>query len=321
MASPTTRPRTLSGRLRADPRLASPGWVLLPLRAFLGGTFAYAGLSKLLDPVYLDDSSPLGVHAQMLHAATTSPIGALVSPLADHSAVAGPAIAFAEVAVGLGTLLGLFTRLAALGGLLLAVGFFLVVSWTTSPYYFGSDIVFAFAWTPLVLAGDAGVLTVTTPLRRRVRAGSGRFGTAEEVDRRVVVLGGATAAVAAALGIAAGSALALARRPSEQPAAPPPAEAGTRIAAVDSVAVGSSTRFTAPDGTPAYLLRPVADTFLAVNAACTHQGCPVAPVEDGFRCACHGSTFDRDGGVTGGPANAPLVRIPVRVVDGFVVTA
>jgi hypothetical protein len=56
-----------------------------------------------------------------------------------------------------------------LGGVVLAFSFFLTVSWPTRPYYFGADIVFVFAWTPLLIAGDAGVLSLTARLRAKVR--------------------------------------------------------------------------------------------------------------------------------------------------------
>src|SRR5436305_2110557 len=157
-AKKATRPRTPSAggwqRLRRDPRLGEAAWVLLPLRAFLGVTFLYAGLSKLFDRNYLDAVSPLGVRAQMLHAAVGSPIGGLVTFSGQHAVLTGLLIAFGEVAAGLGVLLGLFTRAAAAVGMLLALPFCLTVSCNTSPYYFGSDIVFLFAWTPLLLAGD-----------------------------------------------------------------------------------------------------------------------------------------------------------------------
>ncbi|MCR3752925.1 Rieske 2Fe-2S domain-containing protein [Lentzea californiensis] len=315
-------------RLRWDSPRRSPVWVLLPLRAFLGGTFAHAGLSKLLDTHYLDDTSPLGVHAQMVSAAATSPIGPLVSLAAGHATAAGLAIAFGEIAAGLATLLGLFTRLAALGGVLLSLSFFLTVSWTTRPYYVGADIVFAFAWTPLLIAGDAGVLSLSARLRAKVRHGLGlpehptpeEDGTVQDdVERRTVLRSGLIAGAATAAGVTAGSALALARRPAGSPA--DPVSRGPVIAAADDVAVGSSKSFTMPNGTPAHLLRPAPDTFLAFNATCSHQGCPVSYAGPGFRCPCHGATYDENGRVTGGPAPAPLTEIPVKVVEGRVVLA
>lgn len=50
------------------------------------------------------------------------------------------------------------------------------------------------------------------------------------------------------------------------------------------------------------------NTFQAMSAVCTHLGCTVArdPGGSGFRCPCHGSVFDRDGRVLGGPAPQPL---------------
>ncbi|MFD5827245.1 Rieske 2Fe-2S domain-containing protein [Lentzea sp. NPDC060358] len=301
---------------------------LLPLRAFLGGTFVYAGVSKLLDTQYLDGTSALGVHAQMVNAAATSPIGPLVSLAADHATAAGLAIALGEVAVGLATLLGLVTRLAALGGALLSLGFFLAVSWTTRPYYLGADIVFVFAWTPLLIAGDGGVLSLSARLRAGVRRGLGLPehpapdedpAVRDDVERRTVLRSGLLAGAATAVGGTAGSVLALARRPAVPPAEP--VARGPVIATVDEVAVGSSKSFTLPDGRPAHLLRPAPGTFLAFNAACTHQGCPVSFVGPGFRCPCHGATYDGEGEVTGGPAPAPLARIPVEVVEGRVVLA
>jgi thiosulfate dehydrogenase [quinone] large subunit len=336
----------LLDRLRIDSPLQSPGWALLPLRAFLGVTFLYAGLSKIFDPHYLDVASPLGVHAQMLHAAATSPIGAVVSLSADYSTVTGLAIAFGEVAVGLGTLLGLFTRVAALGGVVLALSFFLTVSWTTRPYYYGADIGFAFAWSPLLIAGDAGLFSVTARLRAAVRhklnvparpTPHENVAVQDDVERRTLLRGGLIAAAVAAVGVPIGSALALARRPSgaavshaglppasttpDTSASPGTAGAGTVIAAAANVPVGSSKTFTAPNGARAYLLHPATDTFMAFNATCTHQGCPVSHVGPGFRCPCHGATYDQNGQVTGGPAPAPLIKIPVNVVDGQVTIA
>jgi len=43
------------------------------------------------------------------------------------------------------------------------------------------------------------------------------------------------------------------------------------------------------------------------TAVCTHLGCTVAMVETGYKCPCHGSTYDRHGLNTGGPAPLPLV--------------
>jgi len=44
----------------------------------------------------------------------------------------------------------------------------------------------------------------------------------------------------------------------------------------------------------------------AISTTCTHLGCIVAPSSTGFQCPCHGSQFDVDGNVTGGPAPKSL---------------
>jgi cytochrome b6-f complex iron-sulfur subunit len=43
----------------------------------------------------------------------------------------------------------------------------------------------------------------------------------------------------------------------------------------------------------------------AISTTCTHLGCIVGISETGFACPCHGSRFDQDGNVTGGPAPKP----------------
>jgi thiosulfate dehydrogenase [quinone] large subunit len=129
------------------------GWALLPLRAFLGFTFCFAGLQKLANPGFFNAANPASIQAQMAGAARRSPIHALISPLSHHAVLIGSVIAFGEIAVGVGALLGLLTRVAAIGGLLISLNLFLAVSYHTSPYYTGSDIVFVFAWMPLIVAG------------------------------------------------------------------------------------------------------------------------------------------------------------------------
>jgi cytochrome b6-f complex iron-sulfur subunit len=44
----------------------------------------------------------------------------------------------------------------------------------------------------------------------------------------------------------------------------------------------------------------------AISNTCTHLGCVIATTEVGFDCPCHGSRFDAEGSVLGGPAPRPL---------------
>ena len=48
------------------------------------------------------------------------------------------------------------------------------------------------------------------------------------------------------------------------------------------------------------------DKMAAISITCTHLGCIVGVADTGFACPCHGSRFDQDGNVTGGPAPKPL---------------
>lgn len=48
--------------------------------------------------------------------------------------------------------------------------------------------------------------------------------------------------------------------------------------------------------------------LFAISSICTHLGCNVRWEEEnnGFECPCHGSSFDKNGRNTGGPAPKPL---------------
>ncbi len=149
---------------------ALSGWVLLPLRAFLGFTFCFAGLQKLANPNFFNANSPSSIQAQMIASIRISPVHLILGHLLRFAVPIGVLIALAELAVGLGALLGLWTRVAAAGGMLLSLTLFLTVSFHSSPYYTGADIVFLFAWIPLLLAGSGGVLSLDAAIAARVAA-------------------------------------------------------------------------------------------------------------------------------------------------------
>lgn len=55
----------------------------------------------------------------------------------------------------------------------------------------------------------------------------------------------------------------------------------------------------------------------AMSLVCTHLGCIVQQNSDGFACPCHGSKFDQDGNVKGGPAPRALRWVHVsQAADG-----
>ena len=288
-------------------------------------------------------------------------------------------IALSELAVGVGTLLGLWARAAAAGGALLAFKFFLTVSWNTTPYYYGADIVFVFAWLVILAFGSGGEPSVDSWLRNRARrdlrlgpvppsvtidvprlrklcargqkcglspdgqctrpAGCPVFpvqetlpaGRGTELRRRTMVLGGAAAGIIGVMAAVVGGFTAIIGRavgrtvtpqadragPAAQPGSSPPR--GTTVAAASSVPVGRALAFTAADGSPAWVVHPSGDTFVAFSAICTHNGCTVQfePSTVEFFCPCHGGIFDgRTGQVLQGPPPAPLASIAVQVVNG-----
>jgi len=53
--------------------------------------------------------------------------------------------------------------------------------------------------------------------------------------------------------------------------------------------------------------------LFAVSAVCTHLGCIVSRVENGYFCPCHGSRFDRAGKVVAGPAPRPLIYLELTI--------
>ena len=57
----------------------------------------------------------------------------------------------------------------------------------------------------------------------------------------------------------------------------------------------------------------------AISTTCTHLGCSVSISDTGFDCPCHGSRYDQDGNVTGGPAPQALPWFKVKLApNGFI---
>ncbi len=75
-----------------------------------------------------------------------------------------------------------------------------------------------------------------------------------------------------------------------------------RVTLPESLAEGEAY---IPPGRSIALFRDEEGVF-AISLVCTHLGCIVSSIPDGFECACHGSRFDPDGGVMKGPAPTAL---------------
>jgi thiosulfate dehydrogenase [quinone] large subunit len=163
------RPAPRALPLGAPPRgwLLS-GWALLPLRAFLAFALLFAGLQKLANPAFFDPASRASLHAQMVgYIGLSTPLRVLLQHLLPYSTTLAWVVALGEVAVGIGMALGLWMRVAAVGGLLLSLCLFLAVSFNDAPWYTGADIVFLFAFVPFIVAGSGGVLSLDAWIARR----------------------------------------------------------------------------------------------------------------------------------------------------------
>jgi len=308
-------------------RPLSPGAALLPLRLFLGATFAYAGVEKLSDAGFLHAGADTYIGDQLEGFAQGTPGGPLLEALAlPHPELAGVAVALTEIAIGLLAIAGRFTRLAAAGGLGLSLVLFLTASWHTTPYFLGSDIVFVFAWLPLALAGAAGqpALDHGRPRALRVRRrGNILVPASGAVLTRRAAIVQALGLTAAATGAIAGVSVLLRGRVPAAASARRPASraAGTAVAESSALAPGEALAVANPtDGSPALVIRSADGALTGFSATCTHGGCEVGWREGEIRCPCHHARFDpATGEPTRGPARAPLAPLDVVERDGQIV--
>ncbi|MCP3176962.1 Rieske (2Fe-2S) protein [Desulfuromonas sp. KJ2020] len=86
------------------------------------------------------------------------------------------------------------------------------------------------------------------------------------------------------------------------------------VTAVDSLPEEGTSAF--PGQRVALLCR--GEDIGALSLECTHLGCLLNTVDQGFFCPCHGSEFASSGKVLSGPASRDLDWLPVRIQNGRV---
>jgi thiosulfate dehydrogenase [quinone] large subunit len=322
-----------AGRQSLPPR---DRWIVygtVPLRLFLGATFAYAGLQKIADPGFLQPGASTYIGTQLQSFVPHSPIGFVLQALAlPAPQLAGIGVILAELAIGALVLLGLATRWAAAAGALLSFVLFLTASWTVQPYFLGSDSIYTVAWITLLLVGDQGVLSARPFFFARPAAAGGVGQSAADPARRRLLLQVGAAGVAlvwvlAILPRARATFQAAGPTPSSTPGASPSAVAsptGTRIGALSDLQSQGFLNFTDPaSGDPAVAVALSGGSVVAFDAICTHAGCQVGYDQSQrlLTCPCHGAAFDpaHSAAVVAGPAPTPLASIKVAVgTDGGV---
>lgn len=312
------------------------GWRRQPihirlLRAFLGVTFVYAGGQKLADPGFFRPTSPTYIGTQLAGFAQGSPLGPILRLLAHVAVPVGWAIALGEIAVGVATLLGIGSIVAAAAGCAINVSLLLSATWHVHPYFLGSDSIYAVAWLVYLLAlidqGGRQPGSKTRVNRRQVEPMSDRraFLRAGLVAVGTVLVSSVSRAFAGDhVAHASSGVLDRPRVKSGQPSrsAPTPSTtqqapvSGKPIANLDSLKVGTPLAFN-DHGTPAVLFRTGNDSVEAFSRVCTHAGCTVGfnPQTGLLQCPCHGATFDpgNKAAVVSGPAPTPLPSIKVAV--------
>ena len=297
----------------------------------------FAGAQKLLDPNFLRSQGQDYIGTQLHGFAQGTPAGPLMNLLAHAPVAAGLATALIEIAIGLGTLLGVGSLLAAFAGLAINLTLWLSATWHVHPFFLGSDSIYAIAWLAMI----AGLLEA-----ERRRGGQRLAGPAARIDgigRREFVRGGLVAGVTLAVAGAAkalagppamgSSKLAVGRTrssgrgtvtgPPPQSASPASAVQGKVLATLDQLQVGQAVGFNAPGVGPAVLVRLADSTVVAYSRICTHAGCLVGydPSAQILVCPCHGAEFDpaHQAEAIAGPTNTPLPPISVDVSGGKVI--
>jgi thiosulfate dehydrogenase [quinone] large subunit len=311
---------------------------LLPLRFFVGATFLFAGIDKLVDPAFLRVAGPGSIGDQLATYSRISPLGPVIQAVAlPAPLLVGVLVASLEIAAGLGVLTGLAYRLSAVLGALLAATFFLTASWAVRPYYLGPDLPYLVGWITLALAGHGGLYVVGDSVERAFSLAPAAAITgslAADRTRRgllqVIVLAAGSLSVAGITGMlsALGPAFGSEPAPPASPAAgasstvqssgPGASLAPGVIATVGAVQAHRSASFTDPtSGDPAVLVALADGTIVAFDAVCTHAGCTVVfdRLSGNLLCPCHGAIFDPAHGarVVDGPTDQPLASLPIRI--------
>ncbi len=80
--------------------------------------------------------------------------------------------------------------------------------------------------------------------------------------------------------------------------------------------VGGTVALGTVRGVPVAVVRTGRRTYRAIDLRCTHKGTTVGKSGSTWLCPAHGSRYDADGTVTGGPAERSLSTVRSTFADG-----
>ncbi len=246
------------------------GLVALPLRLFLGLIFTAAAIEKITDPGFFNPAGATYIGKQLQgFVADGSPLSFVITPLAiPNPQLFGWLMTIGELLVGLATIFGLFTRLAAVGGLLISLTIWLTAGWNAYPFYSGSDLPYAFGWLTILLAGG-GLYSLDALIARR-----GATASVLDLERRAT-LTRAGAAVGAGLAVVlAGTAIARSfayrkdlNSSSSSDSNSPPVGVAQLAATATALPATATSLPTTPPTLPATAAQPTDTVALATDTA------------------------------------------------------
>jgi uncharacterized membrane protein YphA (DoxX/SURF4 family) len=180
-------------------------------------------MGKLSDPAFFDGGDR-GSLTRWLHSMDPWTIAEPLHGFAlGHPVGSGLTVAFLQIIVGVLTVLGLWQRLAAGVGAMLAVALLATVSWRADGAYDASDIICLAAWSPLIIAG-APVYSLDGRLAAEAWRTLGPRSDIWQLRRRVLRRGAVFAAIAIGLTLLIGSSLGAAVRSAHTVRVPEPGE-------------------------------------------------------------------------------------------------
>ena len=112
--------------------------ILLPLRLFIGLGWLRSGVEKMIDPAWQSRAGLLDFFAEQIgagHVVFPFYLTLMEGPFTEYAGVMTSLIVVGELLVGLGLLVGLFTRPALIAGLFMNLNFVLAGSVNPSAFY------------------------------------------------------------------------------------------------------------------------------------------------------------------------------------------